>query len=388
MVTTRRSPPPSVTRRGLLRGATASLLGVALGACSSSEGASAAYEPWLFPKEGEGPELSLVHAALLAANPHDTQPWRFRVESGAVRVYVDDARSLGAMDPIARERHVGLGCALENMAVAAPGLGLAVDVRIALDEEPGLVAVVGVTGAPRRSSALGRAIARRHTNRGPYGDQRLDPAFARALPALGDDPLVALHLFDAPASMVAFADGTRRATRLIVDDDEMLRASDAWFRYGDEEIERLRDGVTLRAQGLGALERALGGAMGRLDPKTSGDYWIARTEGVHTAAVGAYAALSTPALESREQAVRVGRLFQRVHLFCASEGVALQPLNQMAERRDREHAAGAPGPMSAALAALVPSGRHAQMLFRLGYAWDDAPPSPRRPVDWVVEVAS
>ena len=28
---------------------------------------------------------------------------------------------------------------------------------------------------------------------------------------------------------------------------------------------------------------------------------------------------------------------------------------------------------------------HAQMLFRVGYAWDEAFASPRRPIDWVSE---
>ena len=376
------------SRRDFLRGAAGGALLAAAGACAPSATDGPAYEPWHVPKLGEAPSLALVHAALLAANPHDTQPWRFRVGPGSIRVYVDGDRTLGAMDPLGRERHVGLGCALENLTVAAPSEGLAASVRYAVDEEPGLVAEIGLTAAPLRAHPLYGAIPLRHTNRGPYGDQRLEGAFVRALAALVDEPLVALHVFEDGAAVDAFADGTRRATRLIVDDDEMLSASDAWFRYGEDEIERLRDGVTLRAQGLGALERALGGAMGRLDPKTSGEYWIQRTDGVHTAACAAYAALSTPALRSAEQALRVGRVFQRIHLFCAREGVALQPLNQMAERRDRERARGLPGELSAALDALVPNGRQAQMLFRMGFAWDDAPPSPRRPVEWVAEVTT
>ena len=57
----------------------------------------------------------LVRAGILAASPHNTQPWRFRVSPTRVELYADPARSLGAFDPYLREMHIGLGCAVENM---------------------------------------------------------------------------------------------------------------------------------------------------------------------------------------------------------------------------------------------------------------------------------
>src|ERR1700722_1665238 len=59
-----------------------------------------AYAPWRLwndPSIRNTP-LALVAAGMLAANPHDTQPWRFGVSDDAIEVYADASRNLGAMD--------------------------------------------------------------------------------------------------------------------------------------------------------------------------------------------------------------------------------------------------------------------------------------------------
>src|SRR5580692_8865435 len=80
-----------------------------------------AYAPWGLWNDPSlrGAPIALVAAAVLAANPHDTQPWLFRISGDAIEVLADLSRNLGAMDAFVREMHLGLGCAIENMLVAA-----------------------------------------------------------------------------------------------------------------------------------------------------------------------------------------------------------------------------------------------------------------------------
>ena len=74
-----------------------------------------AYQPW---RDWDGgPDDGLIRplrAAILAANPHDTQPWIFVIAPGAIEVYANRARNLGSFDPFRREMHLGLGEAIEN----------------------------------------------------------------------------------------------------------------------------------------------------------------------------------------------------------------------------------------------------------------------------------
>lgn len=59
-------------------------------------------------------------AAVLAPSAHNTQPWLFRVAPSRIDLFADPARNIGTMDPLRRELQISLGCALENVVLAAP----------------------------------------------------------------------------------------------------------------------------------------------------------------------------------------------------------------------------------------------------------------------------
>jgi len=63
-----------------------------------------------------------LRAAILAASPHDTQPWAFVVGASEIAIYADRARHLGTFDPFRREMHLGVGCAVENLVCADAGV--------------------------------------------------------------------------------------------------------------------------------------------------------------------------------------------------------------------------------------------------------------------------
>src|ERR1051326_1539782 len=94
-------------------------------------------------QQTKGP-LDLVRAAILAANPHNSQPWLFHVTQTQIDLFADRRRNLGTVDPFLREMHIGLGCALENLLLAAAANGYSTQVTFLPDSfdelgSPGLV---------------------------------------------------------------------------------------------------------------------------------------------------------------------------------------------------------------------------------------------------------
>src|SRR4051812_27459583 len=96
-----------VRRRNILRAGAATLLAGAgalawraqqQGVFETGEGP--AYEAWT--QWNDGPAHSpqrLLRSAILAANPHNSQPWRFAVRPGWIDLHADRSRHLGSIDP-------------------------------------------------------------------------------------------------------------------------------------------------------------------------------------------------------------------------------------------------------------------------------------------------
>lgn len=358
-----------------------------------SGGEGPAYAPWDDWREdmAEGP-LALLRAAILAASPHNTQPWRFRVSATRVELFADPARFLGPFDPFAREAFLGLGCAIENMLVAAPAAGFAVRLGTApgrldgpVSGEATPVATLELEPAAASPSPLAATIATRHTNRGPYQrGQVLSPEALAAIPRLLEDlPGVSVVLISDAEPRDAFGREIVASTEALVADAEAMTASDAWFRGGWRDVQRYRDGVTLDAAGMDEFPGAVAKMLPLLPATLAHRSWIDSTREVQVATAPLLGMLTVPDLRDREQTLHAGRAWQRLQLWATGQGIAMQPLNQPLEMVDREELLGLPPATARRLAGFVGDpARRPTMSFRAGYASRAAKRSPRRPLEW------
>ena len=79
------------------------------------------------------------------------------------------------------------------------------------------------------------------------------------------------------------------------------------------------------------------------------------------------------------QRIHAGQLWQRMHLWCTNEGIAMHPLNQMCERSDREISLGIEPEFTAIFDKWIgDSSWQPLMLFRYGYPTVEPGLSPRR----------
>ena len=71
----------------------------------------------------------LIRYASLAPNGHNTQPWLFRPGKNGVAILPDFGRRTPVVDPDDHHVFVSLGCAAENLAIAAGAAGRAGDIE-------------------------------------------------------------------------------------------------------------------------------------------------------------------------------------------------------------------------------------------------------------------
>jgi nitroreductase len=354
-------------------------------------GAGPAYEPWEnWRRESDDGLLALVRAAILAASPHNTQPWLFKVTDASIEMYLDVRRNLGALDPFLREAHLGMGCALENLMLAAQAKGTAFRLSLAPGKlgpipaglEPLLVARVEISACIQEFNELYEAIPRRHTNRAPYLPQRpIPPQFLHTLGHLADDePDVRIFLVTPEADRSRLVAISTAANAELYSDPAVIRDNERWLRLGWAEVQHERDGLTIDAFGLPPVPSGLAKMM---------PPWMLRRAMARGARSG-YADLmsSAPLIGiiavhdryDREQSLRAGRIWQRAHLLATVNALAGRPCNEALEMIDHEKALGRPA-LRAGLLAEVLGGTDWEptFLFYMGYPTLKAHASPRRP---------
>jgi len=344
-----------------------------------------AFEPWKdWRAEGETGPMALVSAAILAANAHNTQPWIFRVQDSRIDLFADEGRKIGAIDPFSREMHVGLGCALENLLLAARAGGHEYRLALAPDRaDPTHAARIELLPGSEQTSPLYEAIPRRHTNRYPFDSSRpLLPGTLSALGALNDELDVGVFWFAEEAERERVA-GLLVGAAGAVNADEKQSYDNAlkWLRQGEEAVQGHRDGLTLGTMGLSGPTLVAAKMLPSPSLQSSGEAWLSLLRGQASSA-SAFGVLAVRDYGDAAQRMRAGRLWQRMHLWATAHGLAAQPMNQLHERADREAQLGTEPRFGGAMGGLLgdPSWRGI-FTFRLGYPTQPAPPSPRRALE-------
>ena len=381
-------------RAGLSLGTVAVVGAGALGYRAYDQGVFAtgdgpAYAPWS-GSPGDKGLLALVGAAILAPSPHNSQAWQFRLGSNHIDVYVDRTRNVGSIDPFRREMFIGAGTALENLVLAARANGYAPRVTLMpAGPDSTHVAHVALPRAAPRGSALAASIAARHTNRYRYVEGREVPRAAlTAMAGLADAgvPDVRLLWYTRPSDRARIGALLIEATEAILADPDQSASDYAWFRQDWDEIQRLRDGITVDASGLSEVVAALAKILPAQSEQATGDAWLKATRESQTATAAGYGIVAVRDHSDNRERLEGGRLLERVHLWTTGNGLALHHMNQLTERVDREAQLGLEPRFRVALDDLLPSGWQALITFRVGYPTHTPRKSPRRPVAAVIVV--
>ncbi|HVU21052.1 MAG TPA: hypothetical protein VHE09_09995 [Rhizomicrobium sp.] len=388
----------STTRRVVIGGAGALVLaGAGLGYRAWDRGAfqageGDAFAPWRnWRGDSRDGAKQPLRAAILAASPHDTQPWMFAAAGDSITVYANRARNMGSFDPFRREMHLGIGCSIENLMRAAAVYGYSMNVIIhgghltpSPKNDPVRVAHLWLDAGRATRDRLFEAIPHRHTNRGPYLDKPvLQKQLLQLIDLVSDQQVQLVFITDAHARR-ELAATIVSATQRIIADPEMSADSARWFRTGRREVEAHRDGIGIDTAGLTPLMAIAAKMMPDQNAATADKYWLNMTRDVQTVAPVMGLLLVRDRLDMGG-AIAAGRAWQRLHLAATAMGLAAQPLNQPVECVDRNVQLGRNDEFAPTLKRFAKSTDYeATFCFRLGYAEREALPSARRPLSDVL----
>lgn len=282
-------------------------------------------------------ESYAVLCGALAASAHNTQPWRFDISDNQVDVYADLNRNLGKADADRRMMSMSVGCAIENITIAAQQLGITPEVTLPDEQaffDTGFSARIKLPpGKFNGDHPMFPAIFQRRTTRAPYLDAPPSPVFLTAVDSINDFPDIQLHLFSEKTQVNTITDIHKQAVDDFVADDGAYLDSVRWWRYTREELLTKRDGISIFTSAAPSLiKHYFSMGVGKDDMEGEfgrrGEADLMHSLFDATPQWGLITA-STPNQQTR---LNGGRLLERLYLTCAQQDYRIMPVIYASEQ--------------------------------------------------------
>lgn len=312
----------------------------------------------------ERPEIrEFIRYATLAANGHNTQPWHFRLGEDRIEILPDLARRTPVVDPDDHHLFASLGCAAENLALAAGARGRPGTLSFDPANDGAVVFAFGGGAAP--APALVDAIPRRQSTRAEYDGRPVSAADLETLAVAGAVSGVDLILITDRAQMGRARDLILAGNSAQIADAAFVRELKTWLRFSPREALEAGDGLFSASSGSPALPAWLG-------PRVFN--WVFRAEAENDKYArqllsSAGIAVFVSARDDKEHWVRAGQACQRFALQATALGLKHAFVNQPVEVASLR-------PELATLVGLT--GRRPDLVMRFGYG-PTLPYSARRP---------
>lgn len=308
--------------------------------------------------------IELVRYATLAANGHNTQPWKFRLLEDSIEIHPDTSKRLAVVDPQDREQWISLGCALENLIIAARVSGFASEIVYPNDKQ-GYINVA-LMAAPLTTNALFDAIPVRQSTRSEYRTEAIAQDVLKKVYATATDSGVMLQFIDGKTETERVLEYINQGNLKQYADKAFLDELLLWLRFNKKEALSSMDGLFTKCTGNPTVPRWLGEMfVSGTKPQSQAD---ADSKKLRSSAG---VVLLSSETDTPESWVRCGQVFERLSLQMTSLGLKSALLNQPIEvpelRGQFQSAMG--------LGENLP-----QLLLRYGIA-NAMPYSMRRPVD-------
>lgn len=321
-------------------------------------------------------------AGTLACSSLNSQPWWLRLKQDVIDLYFRRTSYPLFLDPFDRQALMGLGACIENMTVAAEGLGHPANVTLFPSEDniDHIARLDLVPGSPNATPHF-KALTHRHTNRGPYDPERLPPADTLSvLERISPSGPASLVLFSSVSQKGQdFARATLEAAEAILSEPAMITEQFLWFRQTMDQIRATANGVSFLTSGLTDLQVRTAMALPDIDERDFAGFWIQQTRDVHVPQTPLFGMLCVEDATNPVHLVEAGRLLQRLHLEVTAQGLAMQALGHINWMADREEARGQPTPTFINRAVALAENMGSMVLgLRLGYARRPARAAPRQ----------
>lgn len=315
----------------------------------------------------------MIEYAIKAPSGHNTQPWKFHLAEKSIDIYPDFGCSLPVVDGAHRELYISLGCATENLCIAARKLGYQENVSISNNSEGLCYIHVALQRKEGLLSPLFNEIPKRQTNRSVYTGRIVT---ADILDYLKKNPQESdIHTYfykNGEEDFNKLKEFVYKGNEVQMTDKSFKDELTRWIRLNKKQVNKTKDGLTYEAMGFPSVPAFIGKPIVRsfLRPKVQNKSDRKKIES------SSHLVLFTTQNNTPQEWISLGRSLERFLLETTRLGIANAYMNQLCE---------VAGLATELQTMLYVNKEYPTLLLRIGYA-SPMPYSPRKEVKDVISL--
>ncbi len=205
--------------------------------------------------------LKIIRSATKAPSGHNLQPWLFATDDNSICIMPDYNRVLPIADPFNRELFISLGCAAQNLMIAAQFHGYHPTLQIFKHGKPCMIKILLHYDAAMGQPELYPYINIRQTTRKAYSSKLIPPHDLDALKATANYQGVKVRIFNKQVEMDWFNPYITLANAIQMNDPEFKTELIKWMRFSENEAMQQGDGLYSAAIGMPSVGRWLGSVL-------------------------------------------------------------------------------------------------------------------------------
>lgn len=187
----------------------------------------------------------LIQYSTMAPSGHNTQPWIFKVSESTIEIHPDFRMSLPIVDANNRELYISLGCALENLTIAANEFGYEADANIIEEDGKPTFIRVKLINSQIAKNYLFDQIKIRQTNRSIYNYDTVPDFTISKLDKLVASESIKIHYFKRNSSEFNdIRDLILEGNTIQMNDNEYKNELLHWIRFNKKHTNKHKNGIS------------------------------------------------------------------------------------------------------------------------------------------------
>jgi len=202
----------------------------------------------------------IIRCGTFAPSTHNSQPWKFKIKDNSILIYPDFSRRCPVVDPFDRELYISLGCAIENIVIAACKFGYKTDIQYFLTEssKDDYILLTLSESLECNDLIMFDSITKRQTNRSIYDKIVIPDNDLNELKSFIVNKELKAEIFTEKKYFDLLVDYITQANTMLIDNKKYTAELQSWIRYSDSEAEEKLDGLYTKAMGTASAPKGLG----------------------------------------------------------------------------------------------------------------------------------